>query len=92
MVGKELNDRNKAVVKELFKLINVMSNDTDLALDFAEHLKTEHRTLQSSFWRMVKKTAGEYYGNNKNFTDPRNEVAIALAKEIEDSNNFPPFI
>jgi len=92
MKVNECHVRNLAVVKELFHMINVMGNDTDLALAISDHLKKEHRTLQGSFWRMIKTTAGEYYEQNKDFTDPRNQVAVALAKDIEDSNNFPPFI
>jgi hypothetical protein len=88
----EINDRNLAVAKEIVALMNVMGNDRDVAVAIADELKNSHRTLQGSFWRTIKMTAGEYYEANKDFTDLRNKVAVDLAKDIEDSNNFPPLV
>ena len=88
----EINDRNLAVAKEIVALMNVMGNEKDVATAIADELKMSHRTLQASFWRTIKITAGEYYEANKDFTDQRNRVAVDLAKEIDLSNNYPPFI
>ena len=87
----ELNDRNKALVTELFGLINKMGNDDDIALAIVDHLKTEHKTLQQGFWRVVRMTAGEWVASNP-ATDLRNESSLRFAKEIEASNEFMPFI
>jgi hypothetical protein len=86
----ELKERNEAVVKEIFDLLNKMTNEKDLLTEFVKHLDREHRTLQQNFLGMLRLIILEYSENTG--MDARNEASKKWAKkvaEMDDGYHFP---
>jgi len=88
----EAND----VIRELFQIINGMNSQTRVQDAVVHALKTEHRTLQQSFFRYVVipailKLADDY---DRGFYDERNEGACRAAKEMKAvaEKAYLPFI
>lgn len=70
--------------------------NSSLPVDFEnalfERLDSEHRTLQSNFWRMIKNIAVKYSETPKNRQDARNKFAVILAKRIAEIDEYLPHI
>ena len=92
MSQEELNEKNKQVFVDLFKLLNSMTNDDDLAVALADHLRQEHRTLQQSFWRMIQETSHLYEQQTNGFTDLRNEASLEFTKQVNKISTYLQFI
>lgn len=67
----------KEAIDIIFSTINGCHRS--VSVELLEHLRTEHRTLQQSFWRVIQQVAREY---QKFDTDLRNESAVEFAKQI----------
>jgi hypothetical protein len=67
----------KDTIDQLFRDLN--GAHRDVADTLIAHLRTEHRTLQQSFWRVIQTVAREY---QKFDSDLRNESAVAFAKDV----------
>lgn len=86
MNEKELKQRNEEVVKELFSLVNKMTNDKDLAEAFKKHLSTEHPTLAQGFFRMVREVCVEY--SKRPHFDLRNEASGKFCKRVAEMEDM----
>ena len=89
MTNEEINENMEAGLKIIFNSCNYMGGEKERAEILAKVLQSEHRTIQQSFMRVFKMAMVEYSESN---TDGRNESAVALAKEIANSNEYLPFI
>lgn len=74
-------------IDQLFQELN--GNHREVATELVAHLRTEHRTLQQSFWRVVQAVACEYQRFD---SDLRNESAVAFAKEVAGINRPLPML
>jgi hypothetical protein len=94
-MAKSVEERNKEVVDEVFKLLNYMCNDKDLTKEFLDHLAREHRTLQQNFFRMLQILIENHAENS---FDDRNAASVNWAKKVKDLRDengnsfFMPFI
>jgi len=91
---KPVKELNEELVKDFFRLINAMGNDTDLAQTFYEHLYKEHRTLQQSALRVFKTIIEKYSLTTMDFSDARNEAGLKWAKEVKKAGeeHYLPFV
>lgn len=76
-------EENKEVVESLFRLCNRMGNDRVLAEAFKDQLIQEHRTLQQSFFRVIKEVIDDY-ATRKTY-DLRNEDSILWTKAVKNA-------
>lgn len=76
------------VVEQIFVQLNRRERAFTKAL--ANHLTTEHRTLQQCFVRSVV-SALKSYGSNA-YTDARNKEAVKFAKKLKEMDPVFPFI
>lgn len=91
MTDTETVDKlNKQIVDDIFQAVNYSSNERRLAKIFTEHIKTEHRTLIQSFFRMISRVI-ENYAEHEYF-DARNEGSLKWAKKVADIDYFMPHI
>lgn len=92
MTNEEIVKRNEALSEEMMKLVNFMTNDTELALTLNEFISKDHRTLQQNFWRTIQILAREYAKTNKDRTDLRNEASVSFAQAITDLEVYLPSV
>lgn len=90
---KPISERNEEVIEEIFRLLNYMTNEKELANAFNEKVSRQHRTLQQNFFRLVHSIIANYAVNSEKFGyDLRNEAAVNWAKEVAKIEGFMPFI
>lgn len=89
MTEEERTQADKQAVQELFRLINFYGNDRELVNVIVAHLRNEHRTLQQTFWRVIRQVAEQYQDFH---TDLRNESAVKFAKAIAEISEHMPLI
>ena len=91
-MSEKINQRNQELVKEFFRLVNYLGNDGDMAEALADHLRTEHRTLQQNFWRTIQMTSLLYAEQTKGHTDLRNEGALAFTEAVNKVETYLPTV
>lgn len=91
MDERTLADENKEAIQKVFRLINYMCNDRDLARQFSETLRVEHRTLQQAMMGVFKHVIEDYA--KQEGEDLRNQYSKKWARKVAalDEPGFPFF-
>ena len=77
----KLDQDNRELVSQFFKLINLMGNEDHLAKEFTGQLVREHRTLQQNAIRFMSQIINQYAENHTGH-DLRNEAAVQWAENV----------
>jgi hypothetical protein len=89
MTFDEAHEKQVKALQDLIDSLNTSASD-DKAIELLSNtLQREHRTLQASFWRVVKGLADNY---SKASFDARNEGAVKLCQKIASIEEYIPFI
>ena len=87
---KEWNDRHEFHCS----MVSDMTNDCGFADDkIAEHMASDHPTIQQSFFRFVVKFIKKMA--DKTYWDGRNEASVSTCKKIAEllgDNTYLPFV
>ena len=86
----ETDTNMKQIVEDLFKEINVMGKEEELACQLNQLISLQHKTLQQSFIRIMHQFFTKYSAT-KNY-DLRNEGAVKFAEQIKQMEVFLPHI
>lgn len=87
---EEIEKKNEEIVDDLFRALNVMSNEKHLAKALIERVKKEHPTLQQGFMGVLAAVIQAH--GEREYTDARNEVSVKWAKEVSKIPHYFPFI
>jgi hypothetical protein len=84
------NNKNDKMehIKDLFRHMN--SHNRDYAEEMIKYIKTEHRTLQQNFFRMVSTVINAVAKTE--YHDERNEASINWCKKVSEIDAFFPYI
>ena len=84
----EINEKIDDALKVIFQQLNTLG-DSKMGETLADHLQSEHRTLQQSFFRELYKALEIYQHSSY---DLRNEASVKFAKKVMEEGEYFPFV
>jgi hypothetical protein len=89
-MNQESQAKLENAVTALFSSLNVMGGENEIIEVVSKMVRSEHRTLQQNFWRVIKNVAADYSENTR--SDCRNQGSIEFTKKISDIDCYLPFV
>ena len=82
------NEKIDDALNVIFQQLNTLG-DSSMGETLADHLQSEHRTLQQSFFRELYKALEIYQDSHY---DLRNEASVKFAKAVIQQDHYFPFV
>ena len=82
------NEKIDDALKVIFQQLNTLG-DSKMGETLADHLQSEHRTLQQNFFRGFVEAMKIYQNSG---TDLRNEASVKFAKNVVQEGHYFPYV